>query len=141
MASCNLSQSKSSFHLISPRFQPANIIFVLPSSAFYVTLHFHKYVSVKKIKYFSWQCPISVRHRVLAVCGWDTSDQQSAPPPQTEISFSQITSEWMVNTACLASPANRRSGLHVDVSSDKSLGRFVWSVRRPTLEYPGMHSM
>lgn len=66
------------------------------------------------------------------------TEQHSPSPPQPEIRFSQITSEWMVNTACLASPANRGSSLHVDVPSHVSLDRFVWSVWRSKYKYLGM---
>lgn len=77
----------------------------------------------------------------LCVVGIPQSSWAAFPPqPQTEIRFSQITSEWMLNTAGLASLANRGSGLHVDVPSRVSPDRFVWSVWRPVYEYLGIDS-
>ncbi|KAI9529348.1 hypothetical protein NQZ68_011014 [Dissostichus eleginoides] len=47
------------------------------------------------------------------LCVWLSNTPPPPPPSTTQIRFSQITSEWLVNTACLASSANRGSGLHV----------------------------
>ena len=56
-----------------------------------------------------------------------------APHPSTA-DRDQITSEWMVNTACLASAANKSIGF--------TCGRWsVWSEWCPTQASPGMGSM
>lgn len=105
---------------------------------------FHKDDSIKKMIYCSWQCLSSMSDVESSLCVVGIPQSSWAafpPPPQTGIRFSQITSEWMVNTACLASAANRGSGLHVDVPSQASLDRFVWSLWRPVYEYLGMDSM
>ena len=125
-----ISSSESHFHIsaLNPLCSPS----------------FRKDDRIKKIIYCSWHRPscVSDVESSLCVVGIPQSGRAAFPPtPQDQIRFSQITSEWMVNTACLASPANRGSGLQGDVPSHVSLDRFVWSVWRPAYEDTGLDSM
>lgn len=131
----------------SPHFQPISS----SESHFHISAlnplcspSFRKDDRIKKIIYCSWHRPACVSdvESSLCVVGIPQSGRAAFPPTlQDQIRFSQITSEWMANTACLASSANRGSGLHGDVPSHVSLDRFVWSVWRPAYEDMGLDSM
>lgn len=137
---------------VSPTvFQAANTISTygisaLLSSIVYITLHYPNVTAREKVitsnLAVSLLCCQTCSARSPCVAGIPQASWGAFPTsPQPAIRFSQITSEWMVNTACLASAANRGSGSHADVPSHVSNIKVCLVSVAPAHEYLRMDNM